>query len=79
MLAISASRLAKKEKNMKSRVVTFEFEKSTKGTHRYTEVEMNDEPVVAGTLYLKKNFLSAMMGTETPPPSIRVTIELDNK
>jgi hypothetical protein len=58
------------------RVVKFKFEKSTKGTHRYQEIE-GDEPVVAGTLYLKKDFVKSQFNTEEAPPQIRVTIELN--
>lgn len=33
--------------------IVFEFERSTKGTHRYQEVAETTEPVI-GTLYVRK-------------------------
>lgn len=61
---------------MKSTTVTFNFEKSTKGTHRYQEVETDGQPLAAGTLYLKKDFLKSVNQTEDAPAKIRITIEL---
>ncbi len=46
--------------------VTFTFDRSTKNTHRY--VEVNDNPIV-GTLYVQKHALG-----DKAPASITVTI-----
>lgn len=51
-------------------IVTFEFERSTKNTHRYNETSNNGGPTtVIGALYIQK---SAM---PEPVQTIRVTIQ----
>lgn len=51
------------------RVVLLKFEKETKGTVRYKEVELEGKEMVIGTLYIKKGALT------TPyPDEVTVTI-----
>lgn len=38
--------------------ITFQFERSTKNTHRYQEVVKGDAEPKIGTLYLKKSALA---------------------
>lgn len=54
--------------------VEFEFEKSTKNTHRYAEVETGQ--VVVGTLYVQKLALAELMGTTEPPAALEVAITI---
>ena len=54
---------------MKKTILTFVHEKDTKGTYRYSEEVVDDNPVV-GTLYIKKK----AAGDEAPA-SLKVTIE----
>ena len=60
-----------------SKSITFKFEKSTKNAHRYTE-ESGDSQVAVGTLYLKKSYLQSRSGSEQPPNTVLVSIELDS-
>ncbi len=63
---------------MVSKTVKFIFERSTKGAHRFQEVEadshkaitQSDPECVVGTLYLRKKGFS-----ETAPPYLEVTIQ----
>jgi len=58
--------------------VTFEFERSTKNTYRYKEVE-NDSGLeldaVIGTLYIQKAALEAL-GVEDEDDELTVTLEV---
>lgn len=57
---------------MKSFAVLFEFEKSTKNTHRFKEVRPDDDtPPVIGTLYVQRS----AFGKSNAPDSIKVTVE----
>lgn len=47
----------------------FEYERSTKNTHRYQEV-VEDSPPVIGTLYVQKWRIG-----QQPPQRIKVTVE----
>lgn len=40
----------------RTQTVDFEFEKDTKNTRKFTEVERKGEPLVVGTLYVQKWF-----------------------
>jgi len=52
-------------------VAEFEFEKSTKNTHRFTEVDNGEAPKI-GTLYVKKYCFTESV----PPKKIKVTVEV---
>lgn len=61
--------------NTMNKVITFTFEKSTKGTHRFTE-DSEDGNIAIGTLYLKKQFVKETFGSEDPPAKIAVAVSL---
>ena len=56
---------------MDSFTITFETEKETKNTIRYSEVPANGEPPKVGTLYLQK-WAVQKLGS---PDKIKVTVE----
>lgn len=49
---------------------TFEFDRETKGTRRFAEVEVPGQPPVVGTLYVKKHVCHNMGN----PTRLTVTI-----
>lgn len=57
--------------------ITFNFEKSTPGTHRYKEVEVDGEPLMAKTIYIKKDFLIKHCGNEEAPAKIQIAFSVD--
>lgn len=54
--------------------LTLDFEKSTKGTHRYVAGEDSEKPLPTSTFYLKKDFLEKHFPGD-PPKKISLTIE----
>ena len=56
---------------MKTTVATFELEKETKNTGRYSEVPDEGVAPVVNTIYIQKHGLG-----KTPPDSIKVTLEV---
>ena len=50
----------------------FELDKETKGTFRFREVEKDGQPVMSGTLYIRK---AAVAGSWEPPQTLTVTVE----
>lgn len=57
-------------------VLTFAFEKSTKNTHRFSELDAGGAPAdqtgaIVGSLYVKRSAFP----TAEPPKSLTVTIE----
>ena len=53
-------------------VRTFEFERETKNTLRFAEVEVKGQPVVVGTLYVSKLVLDGKS-----PAKVTVAIGID--
>ena len=49
---------------MKTKVIMFEFEKTTKNTAKFNEVPAVGEPTIVGALYVQKWFVPSM-GTGT--------------
>lgn len=71
-----ASKTASKKSSRRSQSredlsISFEFERSTKNTHRFAEVAEEGEAVI-GTLYIQKSAIG-----EEPPESITVTISAE--
>lgn len=54
-------------------IVDFKFERETKRTFRFREVEQAQEPTAIGVLYVQKN---AFDDPSQPPKSIRVMVEV---
>lgn len=54
---------------MERTTIELAFEKETKGTFRYQEIE-TDQPPAIGSLYVKKYVLGS-----DPPKKLRITIE----
>lgn len=56
--------------------VKFKFERSTKGTHKYQEVDakgnVKENDYVIGGLYLRKSAIG-----DTPPPTVEVTVKTE--
>lgn len=58
---------------MLTKTATFVFEKSTKGTHKFMEVDDQSVPArnLTGGIYIVKD----VFGGKEPPKEIRVTVE----
>lgn len=55
---------------------TFNFDRSTKGTHRFKEEDSEDGVVAIETLYIKKPFLKGLTNSDDAPRQVRVTVEI---
>ncbi len=51
------------------KIITFKFDRETKGTKRFKEVIPEGETMVIGTLYLRKDFLG-----ENSPEEVKVIL-----
>lgn len=61
---------------MITHTVTLNFEKSTKQTHVYNEPESADgSPRIFPTIYVQKT----SFGNGKPPPTIKVTLEIETE
>jgi hypothetical protein len=55
---------------MKTRTATFELEKETKNTVRYSETPDEGVAPMVNTIYIQKHIVG-----KTPPSNIKVTVE----